>query len=188
MADASESSGGVIQPAAEQHVRQGDSVAEQWRMRSWCRSSDCQHLVHILLTRRREPRLSQILAIEVPSFLMLAVKDAFLEALASQNLSDQILQTTVIEFLATWRLRTFARVSDLEADPQIAAVVDQLLPESLTLVEWLERRMQRDIALNGEGNTAIVHITPHGYDRWTAQAIGPLRPTLDRLVRRRPRA
>ena len=142
-------------------MRQADTVAEQWRLRLWCGSSDCQHLVHILLTRRREPRLSQILAIEVPSFLMLAMKDAFLEALASQKLSDHILQTTVIEFLAAWRLQTRARVSDLEADPQIAAAVDQLLPESLTLVEWLERRMQRDIALNGEGNTAIVHITPH---------------------------
>ena len=163
MADVSESSGGVTQPAAEQHVRQGDRFAEQWRMRLWCRSSDCQHLVHILLTRRRESRLTQILAIEVPSFLMLATKDAFLEAVASQNLSDQILQTAIIEFLVTWRLRSFARLPDLEVDPQITAVANELLPESLTLMEWLKRRMQRDIALNEDANPPTVHITPHAY-------------------------
>ena len=103
-----------------------------------------------------------------------------MEAVAPQNLSDQILQTAVIEFLATWRLPTYACLSDLEADPQIAAVADQLLPESLTLVEWLERRMQRDIALNGDGNTAIVHITPHAKPLVTT--------AYNRLVRRQPRA
>ena len=180
MADASESSGGVTQPAAEQHVRQGDSVAEQWRMRSWCRSSDCQHLVHILLSQRREPRLSQILAIVVPAFLILNRKDAFLEAVASQNLSDQILQTAVIEFLATWRLPTYACLSDLEADPQIAAAADQLLPESLTLLEWLERRMQQDIILYGDGNTASVHIIQHAKPLVTT--------AYKRLKRRQPQA
>ena len=97
-----------------------------------------------------------------------------------QNLLDQILRTAFIEFLAAWRLPTFACLSDLEADPQIAAAADQLLPESLTLVEWLERRMQRDIALNGDGNTVIVHITQHAEPLVTT--------AYDRLVRRRPRA
>ena len=83
------------------NARRADTVAEQWRLRLWSRSSDCQHLVYILLSRSREPRISQILAIVVPSFLKLSRKDAFLEAVASQNLSDQILQTAVIEFLAT---------------------------------------------------------------------------------------
>ena len=160
--------------------RRADTVAEQWRLRLWCRSSDCQHLVHILLSQRREPRLSQILAIVVPAFLILNRKDAFLEAVASQNLLDQILQTAVIEFLATWRLPTYACLSDLEADPQIAAAADQLLPESLTLLEWLERRMQPDIILYGDGNTASVHIIQHAKPLVTT--------AYKRLKRRQPQA
>ena len=88
-------------------------------------------------------------------------KAAFLEAVASQNLSDQVLQTAIIEFLVTWRPRTLARVSKLEADLQVAAVMDQLLPETLTLVEWLVRRMHQDIELEGNGNTATMYITVH---------------------------
>ena len=125
--------------------RPAGTVAEQWRLRLWSRSSDCQNLVYVLLSLNREPRISQILATVVPSFLKLSRKDAFLVAVASQNLSDQVLQATVIEFLATWPFRAWVRVSDLEADPQVAAVVDQLLPEILTLMEWLALRMQQDI-------------------------------------------
>ena len=107
------------------------------------------------------PRVLQFLATVVPSFLKLSRKDAFLEAVASQNLSDQILQTAVIEFLATWRPWTWARVSDLEADPQVAAVTDQLLPETLTLVEWLALRMQQDTELDGNGNKAYMYFTAY---------------------------
>ena len=136
--------------------RPAGTVAEQWRLRLWSRSSDCQHLVYVLLSLNREPRISQILAIVVPSFLKLSRKDAFLEAVASQNLSDQILQTAVIEFLATWRPWIRARVSDLEVDPQVAAVMDQLLPKALILVERLELRMQQDIELQENGNKAYM--------------------------------
>ena len=107
------------------------------------------------------------------AFLKLSTKDAFLKAIASQHLSDQILQTAVIEFLATWRPWTWARVSDLESDLRVAAVTDQLLPDTLTLIEWLARWIQRDIALEGNGNTASMHITAHAqplvvsaYNRW----------------------
>ena len=93
------------------------------------------------------------------SFLKLSRKDAFLEAVASQNVSDQILQIAVIEFLATSRPWSLARVVDLETDPQVAAMMDQVLPENLTLVEWLSRRMQQDIELEGKGNSAIVYTT-----------------------------
>ena len=95
------------------------------------------------------------------SFLKLSGKDAFLEAVASQNVSDQILQIAVIEFLATSRPWSLARVVDLETDPQVAAVMDQVLPETLTLVEWLARRMQQDIELGGNGNTAYSYISVH---------------------------
>ena len=105
------------------------TVAEQWRIRPWSRSSDCQHLVSVVLSRNREPGISRILTTVVPSFLKLSRKDAFLVAVASQNLSDQSLQTAVIEFLATWQSRAWARVSDLEADPHVAAVMDQRLHE-----------------------------------------------------------
>ena len=142
--------------------RRADTVSEQWRLRLWSRSSDCQHLVYLLLSRSRKPRIAHVLATVVPSFLKLSRKDAFLEAVASQHLSDQILQTAVIEFLARWRPQTTrARVSDLEADSQVAAVMDQLLPETLTLVEWLVRRMHQDIELEGNGNTTTMYITVH---------------------------
>ena len=144
-------------------MRQADTVAEQWRLRLWCGSSDCQHLVLILLTlKSNQLRLSEILAVEVPSFLILTTKDAFLEAVTTPYLSDQILQTAVIQFLATWRLQAYATISDLRANPIIAGIADELLPQSLTFVEWLGRRMRRDIELNGEGDAAIVHVTQHG--------------------------
>ena len=143
-------------------MRQADTVAEQWRLRLWCGSSDCQHLVLILLTLKSTPSLSEILAVEVPSFLILTTKDAFLEAVTTPYLSDQILQTAVIQFLATWRLQAYATISDLRANPIIAGIADELLPQSLTFVEWLGRRMRRDIELNGDSDAAIVHITQHG--------------------------
>ena len=142
-------------------MRQADTVAEQWRLRLWCGSSDCQHLVLILLTLKSKLRLSEILAVEVPSFLMLTTKDAFLEAVGSPYLSDQILQTAIIQFLAMWRLQAYATISDLRANPIIAGIADELLPQSLTFVEWLGRRMRRDIELNGDSDAAIVHITQH---------------------------
>ena len=143
-------------------MRQADTVAEQWRLRLWCGSADCQHLVLILLTLKSKLRLSEILAVEVPSFLMLTTKDAFLEAVGSPYLSDQILQTAVIQFLATWRHQAYATISELRADPIIARIADELLPQSLTFLEWLERRMRRDIELNGDSDSAIVHCTQHG--------------------------
>ena len=75
------------------------------------------------------------------------------------------MQIAVIEFLATWRLLTWARVSDLESDLQVAAVTDQLLPETLTLVEWLALRMQQDIELDGNGNTAYMYFTAYARPR-----------------------
>ena len=73
-----------------------------------------------------------------------------------------LLQTAVIQFLATWRGPAYATISDLRADPIIAGIVDELLPQSLTFVEWLGRRMRRDIELNGDSDAAIVHVTQHG--------------------------
>ena len=143
-------------------MRQADTVAEQWRLRLWRGSADCQHLVLILLTLKSKLRLSEILAVEVPSFLMLTTKDAFLEAVGSPYLSDQILQTAVIQFLATWRHQAYATISALRADPIIARIADELLPQSLTFLEWLGRRMRRDIELNGDSDSAIVNCTQHG--------------------------
>ena len=86
-------------------------------------------------------------------------------AVASQSLPYQILQTAVIEFLATWQLRAVARVSDFEADPHVAAVMDQLLPETLTLVGWLARRMQQDIGLEENSNTTYMYFTAYARPR-----------------------
>ena len=105
-------------------VKRTDTAAEQRRLRFWNRSSDCQYSVYIRLSRSRQPRLSHILARVMLAFLKLSTKGVFLKAIASQHLSDQILQTAVIGFLARWRPSTWARVSDLEADPHVAAVMD----------------------------------------------------------------
>ena len=83
------------------------------------------------------------------------------------------MQIAVIEFLATWRLLTWARVSDLESDLQVAAETDQLLLETLTLADRLARPMQRDIELEGNCITASMYITVYArpqainaYSRW----------------------
>ena len=83
----------------------------------------------------------------MPSFLNSSRKDAFLEAIASQHLSEQVLQAAVTEFLATWRPWTSARVSDLDVDLQVAPMIAQFSPRTLTLVEWLAQRMKQNIEL-----------------------------------------
>ena len=53
-----------------------------------------------------------MLAIVLPLFLKWCWKDATLEVVASQNLSEQFLQAAVMEFLATWRSWAWAGGSD----------------------------------------------------------------------------
>ena len=96
-----------------------------------------------------------------------------MEVAASQNLSDQILRKAVFDLLVTWLSQIRARASDLEADSPVVAAKDQLLSETLTLMEWSARWMQQDIKLEGSSNTAIMRITPHSrplvlsaYKRW----------------------
>ena len=132
MVIASNGSSDFAQLVVDQHVQRGDSVANRWRKRKFSRTSECQHLVLISLTKAST--LRQILANDVASFLMLTGKDAFLQALASNHVSDYRLQTFVIEFLATWRSQTLARVQDLYANKPIESAAKQLLPTSLTFV------------------------------------------------------
>ena len=141
--------------------RRANAVAEQLRSSLWSKSADCQHLVYLLLSRSRDQRLSQILAVEVASFLMVSRKDAFFGAAAAQNGIDYSLQTAVIEFLAARRPWARLRVVELEADPQVAAAMAHVLPDAVTLVEWLARRMPQSIELEGNDSSAIMHITAH---------------------------
>ena len=110
-------------------------AVEHWRSHLWSRSSNCRRSVYILIARSRKHRLSHSYAIDVSSFLKLSRKDAFLEAVASENVSDQILRNAVFDLLVTWLSQIRARASDLEADPHVVAAKDQLLPEALTLME-----------------------------------------------------
>ena len=77
-----------------------DTVDEQWCLRLWNRSADCQHPAYVLLSQNRAPSIYQILAAVLSSLLKWSRKNAFLVEVPSKNLPHQILQATVIEFLA----------------------------------------------------------------------------------------
>ena len=133
-----------------------DSIMASWRARAWRSSPECQYLVCVILAQKaRGPscqsaeRVIQVLAASVPTFLMPSLQEAFFARLEDHTLAtyDNDLHESVWTFLAFWREAVLATVADMRADPCVLATAARLLPEQVSLSEWLERRMHEFIEL-----------------------------------------
>jgi hypothetical protein len=139
-------------------------VVESRQARVWRKSEDFHHLVRVLAELKRSP-ICPVFAKHVPPFLMLSTREAFFDLLEDHGtaVSDSDLYDSVVIFLASWphrrltvfetnqRLTVFEphrRLSDLQTNHRVHAEAARLLPVGVCLREWIERRMNREMALD----------------------------------------
>ena len=158
-----------------------DSIMASWRARAWRSSPECQYLVCVILARKARglscqsaERVIQVLAASVPPFLMPSLQEAFFATLQDHSLAtyDNDLRESVWTFLVKWPATdVLATVADIRADPCVLATAARLLPEQVSLSEWLERRMHEEIELRAvtrgrrrrhDCDERIVHLTREG--------------------------
>jgi len=89
-------------------------------------------------------------------------KEAFFSSLPSDSFTEEEedLRATLFDFMATWKSKDFATLSNLNSDKTVQQVRARLLPPGVTFHEWIVRRIGGEVELKPDrkGNF-IVHLT-----------------------------
>jgi len=74
---------------------------------------------------------------------------------------EEQLRSVLFDFLASWKSKEFATLSHLGGDKNVQVAKAQLLPQGVTLREWIERRIGGELELRKDDKgQQQIHLTP----------------------------
>ncbi|CAE7227374.1 unnamed protein product, partial [Symbiodinium microadriaticum] len=89
---------------------------------------------------------------------------AFFQGLSDESFSreEESLRDSIFDFLAGWQQGVQkAKLSELSADARVQTCVRALLPASVSLADWMERRIGGEIEIHqDESGNDVIHVTP----------------------------
>ncbi|CAE6962148.1 unnamed protein product, partial [Symbiodinium sp. CCMP2456] len=89
---------------------------------------------------------------------------AFFQGLSDESFSteEENLRDSIFDFLAGWQKgMQKAKLSELSADARVQTCVRALLPASVSLADWMERRIGGEIEIHqDESGNDVIHVTP----------------------------
>eukprot|EP00419_Tripos_fusus_P030005 CAMPEP_0172726998 /NCGR_PEP_ID=MMETSP1074-20121228/91429_1 /TAXON_ID=2916 /ORGANISM="Ceratium fusus, Strain PA161109" /LENGTH=595 /DNA_ID=CAMNT_0013554111 /DNA_START=48 /DNA_END=1835 /DNA_ORIENTATION=+ len=76
---------------------------------------------------------------------------------------EEMLRDSIFEFLARWKSRERANLTDLSTDQGVKRAVNTFLPKGVPLRDWIELRIGGELEIKrGNGGQADVYVTPGG--------------------------
>jgi len=76
---------------------------------------------------------------------------------------EEVLRDSVFLFLARWKSRDLATLTDLSADPGVQRAARHFLPKGVKLMDWIEQRIGGEVEIKrGKGGQETVLLTQSG--------------------------